>query len=91
MKFWCLLSILFILPMNNCDPESTTQTPSNSTDSIRSQLLFTGDDQKRTDLGVNLGPIDYSMPQWVFTNKFKHGKCGFQRPENSKINKLGEF
>lgn len=71
--------------MNKCDPESATESPieMNSTNSTRGRLLFTGDDQKRTDLGVNLGPIDYSMPQWVFTNKFKHGNSREQRLNTS--------
>lgn len=73
--------ILFIVPMNKCDPELTTE--STLTNSTRGRLLYTGDDQKRTDLGVNLGPIDYSMSQWVFTNKFKHGNSREQRLNKS--------
>ncbi len=61
------LLICLIFTMCNCNPGI------NLTDSITSQLLFTGDDQERTELGVNLGPIDFTMAQWVFTNKFKHG------------------
>ena len=38
------------------------------------KLLFTGDDQPRPYLGINVGPIDYSMNQWVFRNYFKHCK-----------------
>ncbi|RNA10792.1 T9SS C-terminal target domain-containing [Brachionus plicatilis] len=44
---------------------------SNSVISIP-ELTFTGDDQPKSGLGINLGPIDYGMSQWVFTNKFKH-------------------
>ena len=39
-----------------------------------SKLLFIGDNQPRPALGINLGTIDYSMNNWVFTNKFKHAR-----------------
>lgn len=43
-------------------------------------LLFTGENQARPGLGINLGLVDSGMAQWVFTNKFKHAKewrpCG---------------
>lgn len=38
------------------------------------ELIFSGDDHPKPGLGINLGPIDYGMSQWVFTNKFKHAK-----------------
>ncbi|RNA33846.1 PA14 domain-containing [Brachionus plicatilis] len=38
------------------------------------EILFSGDDQPRPPLGINLGPVDHEMSQWVFTNRFKHGK-----------------
>ena len=36
------------------------------------ELIFSGDDHPKPGLGINLGPIDYGMSQWVFVNKFKH-------------------
>ncbi|CAF0900053.1 unnamed protein product [Brachionus calyciflorus] len=36
------------------------------------ELIFSGDDHPKPGLGINLGPIDNGMSQWVFTNKFKH-------------------
>ncbi|EFC47802.1 hypothetical protein NAEGRDRAFT_57192 [Naegleria gruberi] len=36
-------------------------------------LLFRGDEARHM-LGINLGPIDYEMIQWVFTNRFKHAR-----------------
>ena len=53
---------------------NTTLFNSNITAPGENPFLFIGDDQPRQDLGINLGPIDYTMAQWVFTNKFKHGK-----------------
>ena len=39
-----------------------------------SKFHFSGDDQPRPGLGINLGWITPDMDQWVFTNKFKHAK-----------------
>ena len=38
------------------------------------QLLFSGNNQTKPGLGINVGTIDYGMSQWVFTNKFKHAR-----------------
>ena len=43
-----------------------------SGDAFGSKLLFTGKNQKRPGLGINVGTITSGMSQWVFTNKFKH-------------------
>lgn len=37
-----------------------------------SKFHFSGDDQPRPGIGINLGWITSDMDQWVFTNKFKH-------------------
>ncbi len=39
-----------------------------------SKLHFTGDDQPRPGLGINVGWITPEMDQWVFANKFKHAR-----------------
>jgi hypothetical protein len=39
-----------------------------------SKFHFSGDDQPRPGLGINVGWITPDMDQWVFTNKFKHAK-----------------
>ena len=69
---------IFIEVFETTDSETTssmntTLNNSNMTAPGENPFLFIGDDQPRQDLGINLGPIDYTMAQWVFTNKFKHG------------------
>ena len=54
---------------NATESNSTNQT---TTPEITNQILFTGDNQTRPGLGINLGTITSGMSQWVFTNKFKH-------------------
>jgi hypothetical protein len=40
----------------------------------QSNLIFSGNNQTKPGLGINVGTIDYGMSQWVFTNKFKHAR-----------------
>lgn len=49
-----------------------TIIPLNSSNATK--LLFNGDNQTRQGLGINVGPIDSLMLQWVFINKFKHAR-----------------
>ena len=41
---------------------------------ILAEFLFSGNEQARPPLGINVGPIDHEMSQWVFTNRFKHAR-----------------
>lgn len=41
---------------------------------ILAELLFSGNETPRPPLGINVGPIDHEMSQWVFTNRFKHAR-----------------
>ena len=47
------------------------------TDAFGTKLLFTGNNQTRPGLGINVGTITSGMSQWVFTNKFKHAGTWF--------------
>lgn len=64
--------------MNNQTLATTARVNLNSTNvtqqNTKPKLLFYGNDQKKQGLGVNLGPIDPFMSQWVFTNIFKHAR-----------------
>ena len=55
---------------NSTDSNSTNQTITPVY--VGDQFLFTGDNQTRPGLGINVGMITSGMSQWVFTNKFKH-------------------
>ena len=44
-------------------------------DAFGTKLLYSGDNQTRPNLGINVGTITSGMSQWVFTNKFKHSDC----------------
>ncbi len=59
-------------PINFTDtPNSSNSTNSSSHEPV---LLFYGNNQTKQSLGINVGPIDTFMSQWVFVNKFKHAR-----------------
>jgi len=55
--------------------ENETNSSQIDPNAFGSNLVFSGDNQTRPGLGINVGMITSGMSQWVFTNKFKHADC----------------